>query len=312
MSVPDYQSLMLPVLKCISDGKEWRIGECADRTAEKLNLSQEDKETLLPSGKQTVLYNRIAWAVSYMEKAELIERSRRGYFRITSQGNTILEENPERIDIKTLSKFPKFDEWRKRSAENSSEAKNDNSTAIVQQQKNHLSPEEQIEQAYASIHAQLKADLLDNLTSELVSPSMFERIIVDLLIAMGYGGGRAEMGKALGRSGDGGVDGVIREDSLGLDVVYIQAKKYKFDSTIGREDIQKFSGSLDMFKATKGVFVTTSSFAKTAKEYVEQIHKRIVLIDGDRLAELMIRHNVGVRQKENYEVKKLDEDYFSE
>jgi restriction system protein len=141
---------------------------------------------------------------------------------------------------------------------------------------------------------------------------MFERIIVDLLIAMGYGGGRAEMGKSLGRSGDGGVDGVIREDSLGLDVVYIQAKKYKFDSTIGREDIQKFSGSLDMFKATKGVFVTTSSFAKTAIDYVNQIHKRIVLIDGNRLADLMILHNVGVRRRENYEVKKLDEDYLSE
>jgi restriction system protein len=273
MAVPDYQSLMLPVLKSISDGQERRVGDCVEKVAANLNLTQEDMDALLPSGKQAIVYNRIAWAIAYMKRAELIEATRRGHFKITQQGKEVLAENPDRIDNQFLSRFSKFKEWRERNNETVLDVGNDNETSLPQNSKVILSPEEQIEQAYVLIMAQLKADLLENLTSDVVSPSMFERIIIDLLIAMGYGGGRAEMGKTLGRSHDGGVDGVIREDALGLDVVYIQAKKYKQGSTIGREDIQKFSGSLDMFKATKGVFVTTSSFAKTAEEYVKQIHK---------------------------------------
>jgi restriction system protein len=306
MAVPDYQSLMLPLLQCASEGKEVKTADCVNAIANKLKLSEADIEELLPSGKQTLISNRTFWAKSYLTKAGLLESTRRGYIKITSRGLSVLDKNPRRIDNETLSQFPEFLSWQEKSR---SSLGNDNIKKTDDEQ-GIASPEEKMEQAYATLKAQLKAEILESLYS--VSPSMFERIIIDLLIAMGYGGGRLEMGKALGKTGDGGVDGVIKEDELGLDVVYIQAKKYKPDSSIGRPDIQAFVGSLEGFNATKGVFVTTSSFANTVHEYVQKIHKRIVLIDGNDLAELMIRHNVGVRIKDVYDLKKLDEDYFVE
>lgn len=307
MAVPDYQTLMLPLLECAASGDEVRTSDCVFVIAKKMSLTDAEIEELLPSGKQTLLSNRTYWARTYLGKAGLLVPTRRGHFKITPRGADLLNSNIKRIDNQLLNKFPEFKEWQESSR---TVLGNINKASDVETETDASSPEENMERAYAALRAQLKADVLESLYS--VSPSMFERIIVDLLIAMGYGGGRLEMGKALGKTGDGGVDGVIKEDQLGLDVVYIQAKRYKFDSTIGRPEIQAFVGSLEGFNATKGVFVTTSSFSSTAKEYVGKIHKRIVLIDGSDLSELMIRHNVGVRTKDVYEMKKLDEDYFSE
>jgi len=305
MTVPDYQSLMLPLLKSIEDGKERRIADCIELVASNLNLSQEDKDELLPSGKVSVLYNRIHWAKSYMLKALLIESPSRGMIKITQRGTSLLGSSPSRIDNKSLRKFPEFAKWQENNTANKPEAEK-----AIEEIAADTNPEEVIEHSHATLQTQLRTEILENVLK--MPPAFFERLIVDLLIAMGYGGGRSEMGKALGRSGDGGVDGVIKEDELGLDLIYVQAKRYDPDSTIGRPALQAFSGSLDGFNASKGVFVTTSSFASTAVEFVEKIHKRIILIDGRRLAELMTRHNVGVRVKNTYEVKKIDEDYFSE
>lgn len=304
MTVPNYQTIMKPLLECSNELGEVRTSNCVDIIAKKLNLSQEDREELLPSGKQTILANRTHWARTYMSKAGLIEPTKRGYFKITDRGQKVLQEHSI-VNNDLLKKFDEFNQWQELSSSNG----NGDSSDTINSDED-LSPEEKIEQANTIIETQLKTDILQNLYD--VTPTMFERIIVDLLISMGYGGGRAEMGKALGQTNDGGVDGVIKEDELGLDVVYIQAKKYKLDSTIGRPDIQSFVGSLEGFNATKGVFVTTGSFANTVEEYISRIHKRIVLIDGKRLASLMIRSNVGVRVKNTYELKSLDEDYFSE
>lgn len=302
MAIPDYQSLMRPLLECGKDGNEVRTSECVDTIADKLGLSQEDREELLPSGRQPLLFNRIHWARTYLGKAGAVESTKRGYFRLTDRGFELLNNGPERITNDTLSKFAEFNKWREANNENKEKptpSKDNDSDA---------SPEEMIEKAHQSINAQLETEILESLYS--VTPTMFEHIIVDLLISMGYGGGRAEMGKALGQTNDGGVDGVIKEDELGLDVVYMQAKKHKLDSTISRPDIQSFVGSLEGFNATKGVFVTTGNFASTVEEYVSRIHKRIVLINGKKLAQLMIKHGVGVRTKNTYELKYIDEDYF--
>ncbi len=307
MSVPDYQSLMLPLLESAKDAGEVKTSECVDKIAKMLRLSEEDVGELLPSGKQTLLSNRVFWAKTYMAKAKLIESTKRGYFKITDRGYTTLNKNPQGINNRILSQFPEFVQWTEKSSSNSNQNVKADGASL---EESPITPEEQIEKVHLSIVKQLENDILEYVAA--VTPSQFERIIVDLLISMGYGGGRSEMGRALGRSNDGGVDGVIKEDELGLDVVYIQAKRYDPSNSIGRPALQGFAGSLEGFNATKGVFVTTSSFAASAYEYVQKIHKRIILIDGKELAKLMIRHNVGVRPKEVYEVKKIDEDYFDE
>jgi restriction system protein len=311
MAVPNFQSLMLPTLQCLQDGKEWSVPLCANVLKEKLNLTPDDMGELLPSGKQVVINNRIGWAIKHMQRALLLNRSRHGFYRITERGLSVLNKNPPSIDMSFLSSFQEYIDWKnsfKRTESSEVNSYKSQNTEI----ESLLSPEEQIGKAYQTITEDLKNQLLEYLVSDLVSPSLFERIIVDLLIAMGYGGGREEMGKALGQSGDGGVDGVIKEDTLGLDMVYIQAKKYKLDNSIGQPAIRDFVGSLEGFKATKGVFVTTSSFSKTAKEFAEKVSKKIALIDGEKLSDLMIRYNVGVREKDSYVVKRLDEEYFSE
>jgi restriction system protein len=307
MTIPDYQSLMLPLLQCAENGQEVRTSDCVDTLGKKLALSDDDMNELLPSGKQTVFSNRIHWARTYMAKANLVEATKRGHFKITQRGQEVLKSNPDQINNDTLSKFPEFQEWRERSVSGNEKK---NIASAVEPANQDLTPEENIERSSLLLNRQLQKDVLDSILS--ASPSFFETVIVDLLIAMGYGGGRAEMGEALGQSNDGGVDGVIKEDELGLDVVYIQAKRYDPSNTIGRPAIQAFVGSLEGFNASKGVFVTTSSFASSVKDYVSRIQKRIILLDGDELARLMIRHGVGVRTKETYEVKRLDEDYFVE
>ncbi len=304
MKVPNFQQLMLPVLQSAANANgETSVSELADKIAAQLKLTEEDVEQLLPSGKQTVFKNRLNWAKSYMGKAGLVESTRRGYFRVTPRGYELLASSPKYIDVSVLSTIPEFAAWT--SEERKSEVADEPQEVISQ-----IDPEEQMAVSFTKLTKSLSSDLIERIHS--FSPSFFERLIIDLLLAMGYGGGRAEMGRSLGKSGDGGIDGVIKEDELGLDVVYVQAKRYAADNAVPVREVRDFIGSLEGHRASKGVFVTTSTFPTSARDFVDRVSKRVILIDGAELARLMIRHNVGVRIKEVYEIKKIDEDYFSE
>lgn len=300
-NVPDYQSLMLPVLRAAADGEQ-RIGAVAQRLAHDLGLSEEARMALLASGRQTIFANRVHWAKTYLAKAGLVEATRRGHFRLTSRGMDVLASNPERIDNRFLSRFEEFRQFTNRT--------NDVDAAVSPAIDDPASqtPDEIMRAAHRRIEAALAEDLLERVRS--APPDFFERLIVSLLLAMGYGGTAVDAGRALGRSGDDGVDGVIDQDALGLDRVYIQAKRYAAGNTVGPGAIRDFFGSLDRHKATKGLFVTTSSFTGSASETADYLSKRIVLIDGDHLTRLMIRHNVGCRVEEVLHVKKIDEDFF--
>lgn len=309
MSVPDFQSLMLPFLEAVATGPI-SAPEVRERLAGKLGLSESDLAELLPSGRQTTFANRCAWANVFLQRAGLVRVVRRGVYEVTPAGTAVLKQCPPRIDMKFLEKFPSYSEWRKRSAVTSeadgpSKGSDKDLPPTVS-----TNPEEQIDRSHKELTAAVEADLLDRIRA--VSPSQFEQIIIDLLVAMGYGGGRAEMAKAVGRSGDNGVDGVVREDKLGLDVVYMQAKRYASTNPVGVGEVRDFIGALEGHRATKGVFVTTSTFPKSAREYVERLSKRVVLIDGEELSELMLAYKVGVRVRALYEVKELDDDYFAE
>jgi restriction system protein len=307
MPVPDYQSLMLPVLLASANG-EVRIGDVVDRLAGQLHLTEEDRAELLPSGKQTLLGNRVHWAKTYISKAGLAEITRRGHFRITERGRQVLASKPTRIDNVFLSQFAEFREFRDRSAQNTAtipETPSPTESSIVNQTQ---TPDELMRAAHAQIEAALAQELLERIRS--APPAFFEQLIVTLLLTMGYGGSAADAGRALGRSGDDGVDGVIDQDALGLDRVYVQAKRYAEGNNIGAGAIRDFFGSLDRHKANKGLFVTTSTFSPSARETAEFLSKRIVLIDGAQLARLMIRHTVGCRVEEVLHIKKIDEDFF--
>ncbi len=304
MFIPDYQSLMLPVLVASSKG-EVRIGPVVDELADQLGLSQEDRSELLPSGQQTVFSNRVHWAKSYLAKAQLVEITRRGYFRITPRGHTILQTSPKRIDNKTLMQFEEFRQFRERSG-TTSEVNGVAAVSAIEDQKQ--TPDETMRTAHQQIETALVHDLLERIQE--APPSFFERLMVNLLLNMGYGGSTENAGRTLGRSGDDGVDGIIDQDSLGLDRVYIQAKRYAQGNNIGPGAIRDFFGSLDRHKATKGLFVTTSTFSASAKETAEHLSKRIVLVDGIQLARLMIRHNVGCRIEETLHIKRVDEEFF--
>lgn len=309
MTVPDYQTLMLPLLQhAAKKSSETQIGAIVDDIARDLKLSDEDLASLIPSGGQTLLMNRLHWAKSYLQRAGVLESTRHGYFRATERGRKILDSGVTRVDNSLLSQFPEFVEWRMRSsAPDATTSTPKKDEAAIDEQG---SPEDQILAGYIKIQDALAADLVDKVHA---APAVFfERLIVDLLVKMGYGGGRAEAGKALGKSGDGGVDGLINEDALGLDVVYLQAKRYAPGSPVPVREIRDFVGSLEGFRASKGVFVTTSSFPASAMEFAQKVSKRIVLIDGKELARLMIKHNIGVRTKDTYELKAVDEDYFSD
>ncbi len=308
MAVPDYQTLMLPLLRVAADADgETNVGATAERIAQEFKLSTEDVAALLPSGGQTVLMNRLHWAKAYMQRAELIESTRHGYFRVTQRGRELLAEGLHRIDNSILARFPEFVEWRQR---NSTESRPVESQPEPASALDEDSPEDQIAAGYRKIQSGLAADLVDRIRN--LPPPFFERLIVDLLVAMGYGGGRAEAGRALGGSGDGGVDGVINEDALGLDVVYVQAKRYAEGNSVPASAVRDFVGSLEGFRASKGVFVTTSTFPESALEFSQKVSKRVVLIDGKELARLMIKYKIGVRTKDIYEVNAINEDYFSE
>ena len=304
MPIPDYQSLMLPVLSTASRG-EVRIGEVAEQLADQLGLSPEERSELLPSGKQTVIRNRVHWAKFYLSKALLVEMTRRGHFRITARGEKVLDTHPSHIDNKFLRQFEEFYQF----IERSNETVEDESQAIIPLLEDEKqTPDETMRKAHRQIESALGQDLLDRIREE--PPDFFERLIVSLLLSMGYGGSAENAGRTLGRSGDDGVDGVIEQDALGLDRVYIQAKRYAAGNSIGAGAIRDFFGSLDRHKATKGLFVTTSTFSESARETAQSLSKRIVLIDGSHLTRLMIRHNVGCRIEDTLHIKKVDEEFF--
>ena len=304
MAIPDYQSLMLPVLAASSKG-EIRIGDAVNQLADEANLSPEERSELLPSGKQTLFSNRVHWAKTYLSKAHLIEITRRGHFKITDRGKDVLRSQPARIDNNLLAQFSEFREFRERS---SGETEQRNQTASAVLGNRAQTPDELMRDAHRQIETALAQELLDRICK--ARPEFFERLMVNLLLTMGYGGSTANAGRALGRSGDDGVDGVIDQDALGLDRVYIQAKRYANGNNIGSGAIRDFFGSLDRHKATKGLFVTTSSFSASARETAEFLSKRIVLIDGEQLARLMIRYSVGCRTEQTLEIKKIDEEFF--
>lgn len=306
MTIPDYQTLMLPVLRLSAEGGEKRVADISDKIADHFNLSAEERDRYLPSGRQRILHNRIHWAKFYMTRAGLIASPMRGRFVATQAGRDLLATNPARIDIDTLLQIPAFREFYRGEAENAE----DDEDESIEPKITTSTPEERIEAAYQEIHATLRRELLQRISQN--SPAFFEELIVDLLVAMGYGGNHKNAAKQLGRSGDGGVDGVINEDRLGLDRVYVQAKRYSSGTTIGRPDVQGFVGSLVGLGATKGVFVTTSTFSGGAREFVRHLSQRVILIDGDSLADLMIEHGVGVRPSQEIVLNRLDEDFFAE
>lgn len=307
MAIPDYQSLMLPVLKLAATG-EMKVPGAAELIANELNLTDSEREEMLPSGKQRLLHNRVHWAKFYMSKAALIATPKRGSFNATQSGKALLASNPARIDVETLKAIPVFAEYYRQFSK--SGATPDIAHAVTAASKSEATPEEQIDAATALLGDALKSDLLVRVLEQ--SPAFFERLIVELLVAMGYGGSHEDAARQLGKSGDGGIDGVIDEDRLGLDRIYVQAKRYAPGSSIGRPDLQGFVGSLVGLGANKGVFVTSSCFSKQASDYAKGLQQRVILIDGERLTELMIEFGVGVRVNRKIEVKRLDEDFFSE
>lgn len=302
MPIPDFQTIMLPLLQLAGDGKEHSIHEAVEKIADQFGLTEEEQTKLLPSGQQPIFYNRVGWARTYMKKARLLEDPRRGYFRITDRGRKVLDKNPEYINMKYLRQFPEYVEFRE-SAREAAEA-----AETVEEEMEDLTPEEALENAYQKIREGLIDEILTAVQNS--SPGFFEKLVVELLVNMGYGGSRRDAARAIGGSGDEGIDGIIDEDRLGLDNIYIQAKKWKEDTPVSRPEIQKFVGALHGQRARKGIFITTSRFTDEAKVYASKIETKVILIDGKRLANLMIDHNVGVSPQTIYEIKSLDSDYF--
>ena len=305
MTVPGFQTWFLPLLRQTADGEVHKLHDLYLRLADEFALSPEDREELLPSGKQLTYQNRIGWARTYLKKAGLLESPGRGQCRITERGLAVLSDSPERINVRFLKQYPEFDEFHtyKPPPEGSVESSQPDEADV-----DGASPEEALEQAHKQLRANLMQDLLQRVKA--APPEFFEELVVELLLRMGYGGSREDAGRTVGRSGDGGVDGVIKEDRLGLDLVYLQAKRW--ENTVGRPVVQAFAGSLEGFRARKGVLITTSNFSKEAHQYVSQIEKRIVLVDGQLLAELMFEHDLGATPIETYMVKRIDTDFFEE
>lgn len=304
MPIPDYQAIMLPLLKFTTDQKEHSLQETIDALADNFQLTEDERKELLPSGRQPTFNNRVGWARTYLKKAGLVESTKRGYFRITDKGIDTIKTNPVEINAKFLRQFPEFLEFQNYTQQSEESASNGSGTEINTTR----TPEEDVELAIQKLTKELASDLLQTIKNS--SPAFFEKLVVDLLVKMGYGGTRKDAGQTVGRSGDGGIDGIINEDRLGLDVIYIQAKRW--ESSVGRPEIQKFAGALQGFRAKKGVFITTSTFTNEAKDYVSRIDSKIILIDGETLTELMIENNVGVTPFAVYEVKKVDSDYFTD
>ncbi|HEV3375001.1 MAG TPA: restriction endonuclease [Candidatus Acidoferrum sp.] len=302
MSIPDFQTLMRPLLEFASDGKQHSLREARESLADRFKLTDEEKKALLPSGRQAVLVNRVAWAKVYLQHAGLLESPQRGHFKISDRGRNALQDAPERITIRYLERFPGFVEFR-------STSKSQKVTPIEAiADEEGRTPEETLEAAHLRLRTDLASELLSRVKK--CSPQFFERLVVELLLKMGYGGSREEAGEAVGSAGDEGIDGVINEDRLGLDSIYLQAKRW--DGTVGRPEIQKFVGALHGKKAKKGVFITTGAFSADGAEYVRNIESKVVLINGRQLAEFMIDFNVGVDSVISYDVKRITSDYFEE
>jgi restriction system protein len=296
--IPDFQSMLLPLLKLIKDGKEYSINESIDTLGREYKLSDEELNEFLPSGGQKIFSNRVAWAKSYLKMSNLIEPTKRSHFKITQKGLAILNQNLDSIDVKFLKQNTDF------------QISTVEKKPVISLKEDFTpdTPEEQIGNGYQKIRNALEQDIISILKS--VNPYRFEKIVVELLVKMGYGGSIQDAGKAIGKSGDEGIDGIIKEDKLGLDTIYIQAKRW--EGIVGRPEIQKFVGALAGQRAKKGVFITTSSFTKEASAYALQMDTKIVLIDGETLAQYMIDYNLGVSVQNTYEIKKIDSDYFEE
>jgi restriction system protein len=301
MPIPDYQSLMLPVLRLVEDGQEHAVSEMRHRIGGQLSLTEEELAERLASDTTTVFMNRIGWAVQYLKSAGVIRAVRRGVYEITDRGLSLLKTQPSEITVKTLRQYPEFTEFEGKGSESEKPT-----ITVTQQSETKATPEESLERSFQTLRDALSLELLEAIRNG--TPAAFERVVVDLLVAMGYGGSVEDAGKVVGKSGDGGIDGIIKQDKLGLDAIYVQAKRWK--DVVGSPEIMKFSGGLTKRHANRGVFITTSTFTKDALEFVEALPQKIVLIDGRQLASLMIEHDVGVSATKSYTLKRLDQDYF--
>lgn len=303
MPIPDFQALMLPLLKLAGDKQEHSFKETIPFLANQFHLTEEEKRELLPSGKQAKFNNRVYWSKTHLEKAGLLISPKRGTFEITKEGLNVLNCHPTFINTKFLEQYQSYLKFK-----SPSNKKTQDNKIIIAEDTEEETPEEALEKIHQQLVKTLSTEILE--TIKECSPYFFEYLVVDLLVNMGYGGSRKEAGQAVGKSGDEGIDGIIKEDRLGLDVIYIQAKRW--DNVVGRPEIQKFAGALLGQSAKKGIFITTSDFSKGAVDYVAKIDSKIILVNGTRLAELMIEHNVGVTSIAKYEVKRIDSDYFIE
>lgn len=304
MAVPDFQSFFLPLLQYCSDGETHSVKEAYEAMSVRFGLSEEDLREMIPSGKQTTFRNRVAWANVYLAKAMLVERPQRGFFRITERGKKILAQNPTTLRVKDLKQYAEFAEFH-----TAGKGQDNVSTDSISEERQNT-PDEVFGSAFQKLRNNLAGELLEGIAKN--SPKFFEDLVVELLLKMGYGNFVDDAGQVTGRSGDEGIDGIINQDKLGLDAIYLQAKKWDKANPIGRPEIQKFVGALHGKRARKGVFITTSYFAQPAKDYVKNIESKVVLIDGKRLAELMIDFNLGVSTKQTYEIKEYDSDFFVE
>lgn len=302
MNIPDFQAIMLPLLNIAADKKPHLFRDIINQLEKQFELTEEEKKELLPSGKQPVFENRVGWSKTHLKKACLLSYPQRGCIQITERGSSVLEKKLDKIDMKFLKQFDEYNEFIKTTNQNKDEElSNDIETHT---------PEELMESAFQNIKSTLASEILEKIHS--ISPSFFEKLVVDLLVKMGYGGSIKDAGKAIGKTNDEGIDGTIKEDKLGLDVIYIQAKRWKEGNVVGRPELQKFVGALAGQGAKKGIFITASTFSKEALEYTPKNETKIILIDGIQLSELMIEYNVGVSNQQIYEIKKMDNDYFDE
>jgi restriction system protein len=301
MAIPDFQQIMLPLLELLADGELHQFNDVRIALEEFFHLTEKEKGELLPSGIQPRFANRVGWARTHLGKAGLVNTPQRGIYKITERGQEVLKQKPAKVDLFFLDQFAEHVEFRKRK-----NAPTGNHVQVIEDSAD--TPKEALEKAYLTLRSSLSQELLDRIKQ--APPGFFEKLVVGLLLKMGYGGSRQDAGQAIGRSGDGGIDGIIKEDKLGLDVIYLQAKRW--EGTVGRPVVQAFAGSLEGHRARKGVLITTSNFSADAKDYVSRIEKKIVLIDGQMLSELMIDHDLGVAIEDTYIVRRIDFDYFSE
>lgn len=299
MAIPDYQAFMLPLLNYSADNQEHSINEAIEALSKQFKITEEERKLLLPSGTQYIVDNRIGWAKTYLTKAGLLESTKRGFFKITQRGLDFLKTKPKEINVTVLMQFDEFRDFKEKRNKVGKDDRDEEETSYT--------PQEALEYGFSKINETIADDLIKKIKE--CSPSFFEKLVIDLLVKMGYGGSKQEAAQVIGKSGDEGIDGIIKEDKLGLDVIYVQAKRW--ENIIGRPEIQKFVGALAGQKANKGIFITTSSFTKEAEEYTKGLSTKLILIDGKKLTELMIEYNVGVSIVSTIEIKKIDSDYFN-